>query len=235
MTRFTASSIEKQLSEVARRLSSYPKEAPIYLSIGENCGPAIKLRQAGLSALGSGFFDNLVIPIESTIRLLDEDFSRILTLRNLSIGMWEGNDSVFDKSHNIFFHHYFHKHGEEKTISRDGRLHRRIDEEDIPLFLPSVMAQFEYLAEKMRMILRSPHRKFLVVRRVNGAPIQRQVTGRLGETLSRLGAMDTAVAVVHSRPIAPECGDVDSAIHRFIPEHGERWGDRLAWVAAFQD
>lgn len=229
---YTASSIARRLREAEARLVAQPAAIPI--AFGEDCGPGVKLREAGRAVLGGGFFDNLVAPIDSAIRLLDEDFAHLLALRNLLVGRWEGHDSVLDSRYSLFFHHHFHVRGEhlEKSAtdgSGDGSGRRRlIEEADIPLFLPSVLAQFEYLAAKLRLVLRAPQPKILVLRRFGGAPVPLALTFRLGQALERFGARRTELRVVHSLPLPP--GEAcDESLHRFIPEGGERWGPAEAW------
>jgi hypothetical protein len=76
----THDSIRARKKRFAKRLEDFtaPK---IFISIGENCGPGIKFRDAGLNLLGSQFFDNIVVNSESVIKLLDADFADVSPVR----------------------------------------------------------------------------------------------------------------------------------------------------------
>jgi len=235
LTTFTASNINQKIAHAEERLHHHAIDQPLFISLGENCGPGVKLRQAGLAPMGAGFFDNLVVPMESIIRLLDEDFGHLLMLRNLSVGEWETHDSVHDTRYDIFFHHYFHPVDQslQKIELIQGQRKRRIAEGDIPLFLSSVMAQFEYLAAKMRFMLRAPHKKFLVLRRLKGDPAPSYFTDRLSQALHRFGAQNARLLVIHSSPIKE--GSADTSIHHMISEEGDRWGLPEKWKALAED
>jgi hypothetical protein len=230
---FTANSLRQKIHEMRTRVDRY--EGPIYLAFGENCGPGVKLRQAGLQPIGSGYFDNLVAPIESIIKILDADFVGMLQLSNLVIGRWENNDSVFNDRYNVYFHHYFHPHQHdfEKNDLSEGVRRRHIENIDIPLFIPEVMAQFEYLHAKMQYILRSEIFKYIVVRRVHGEPVESALSNQLRAALERYDARNFALRIIHSVEIKSEGFDAD--LHRFIAEDGERWGSTQAWRSLSQE
>jgi hypothetical protein len=62
LNEFTAEKIEFNIKKMKMRIDAH--EGPIFVPLGENCGPGVKLRQAGLMSLGSGYFDNIVVPLE---------------------------------------------------------------------------------------------------------------------------------------------------------------------------
>lgn len=224
---FTAKFIRQKILETENRINAH--DGPIYLSFGENCAPGVKLRQAGLQNLGSGYFDNLVAPIESIVNILDADFAGMLGLSNLVIARWENHDSVFNDLYKVYFHHYFHPRQMEfeKDDLSEGVRRRRIEDADIPLFIPEVMAQFEYLRAKMQIVLRSERFKYVVIRRVHGEPVESALSSELHAALNRYGARNFELRIVHSVEIRGEGFDAD--LHRFIPEDGERWGPSDSW------
>ena len=228
LSEFTPSSIARRLQRAEARLAA--ADLPIVVTLGEDCGPAVRLREAGMLSLGGGFFDNLVAPVDGVIRLLDEDFAQLLSVRNLLVARWENHDSVLDSRYGVFFHHHFHVRGPEYEKSDgvgEGR-RRLIEERDIPLFLPSVLAQFGYLAAKMRLILRAPQPKLLVLRRFGGAPLPLALSFRLRQALDRFGTRNAELRVVHSRPLP--AGEMwDPGVHRAIDDAAERWGSAADW------
>ena len=180
----------------------------------------MKFRDAGLNLLGSQFFDNIVVKPESIIKLLDADFADMFLLSDLLVDRWEGHQSVYNDRYGIFFHHYFYL----KQIKFDAAGYRRIDDNDIPLLLSIVQAQFEYLAFKFRFIVRSHVRTVLTMRRSDGAPIAPTVLADLRRALDCYGAIMTDVIAVHSH------GGGAGADHYFIPEtDAERWGAAADW------
>ncbi|MDO6467095.1 DUF1796 family putative cysteine peptidase [Neptunomonas phycophila] len=203
----------------------------ILISLGENCGPGVKLREASKDIFGSFFFDNIVCPVDSINKLFECDFTGLFDLRYLTIGTWEGHDSVYNTKYGIYFHHYFHLRGAENEKSRflNGNRIRQIDEEDIPLFLPQVQSQFEYLLNKLRITLLSPQKKTFIFRKVNGSPLRRVAFDNLYESIKRWGANNFNILVVYSSD-----GDVNSNEfyedkHILIPEVGVRWGEKELW------
>jgi hypothetical protein len=228
---FTATTIRLKIIKLNERLNQ--AREPVYISIGENCGPAVKLRGANLQALGASYFDNIVIPIDSFIELIKNDFNGVLSLSNLAVSSWEGHDSVINDRYKIYFHHYFHIRGSDNEKSRleeGGVRARRIDEADIPLFLPEVMAQFEYLQFKFKLIMHSGLKKYCIVRRVNGELVDRNVSRLIYDTLVGYGANNFEIRIIHSQ--TPNDVDFDEGIHKFIPVQGERWGSTNAWHIA---
>ena len=225
----TPSAIRRRLLAAEQRLNA--ADGPTFIALGETCAPSVRLRELGVPMLGGGFFDNLVTPVESVVRLLDEDFGQLLQLRNLVVGRWENHDSVLDSRYVVFFHHYFHLRGaHEKDDLSEGARRRRIDEADIPLFLPAVLAQFEYLTAKLRLVLRAPQRKILVLRLATGGPLPRAASIRLTQALERFGARNAEMRVAHATPL-PAGDFCDASLHRLVPEDGERWGAAQAWRA----
>jgi hypothetical protein len=214
----THDSIRARKKRFAKRLEDFTASR-IFISIGENCGPGIKFRDAGLNLLGSQFFDNIVVNPDSVIKLLDADFADMFLLPDLLVDRWEGHQSVYNDRYEIFFHHYFYL----QQIKFDEAGYRRIDSADIPLLLSIVQAQFEYLAFKFRSIVRSRVRTVLTMRRVDGAPVAPTVLADLRRALDRYGAVETAVIAVHS--YGEGGGD-----NYCIPEtDAERWGTVADW------
>lgn len=230
----TASSIQASIARFRDRLSEIPVDSPpIPVSLGENCGPGIKIRDADQSPLGAMFFDNLVCPISSTIELFKEDFRGILSLQNLRVSKWEGSDSVFDDRYGVYYHHYFHLRPQrmEKSWYDNGIRRRRIDEADIPLFLPVVASQFAYLTEKLRLLLRSEHHTTLYLRRVEGEVVGCGLLSSLAHALKSWGAVNSDIRVIYSDRSIPEHHAPEA--HYYIPEVGGRWGDVSRWKEVF--
>lgn len=238
--RFTATSIKRELDRLHSALNEVP--GPLFISLGENCGPGLRLRAAGAQTLGSQFFDNLVVPIGDVSNVIRQGFSDILQIKNLSIGVWEGQDSVIDNKYNTFYHHYFHLLPMEKEKKRDdnGVSVRRIDEADIPLFIPVVRAQFEYLAEKFIIIAGSPVRKNYVLRKVDGTLPTREEVLSLREAIVGAGGVNFRIVIIHSEPHRHEearalaaCDPNSLSVH-CIEERAERWGDVTDWQGMVQ-
>lgn len=226
----TGSSIRMRLSAFSQRLMIATE--PVWMSIGENCAAGVKLKAASLQTLGSNFFDNLVTPEDAVVALLDSNFSEILRLKNLEIRRWENHDSVFDSLYGIFFHHYFFIRDPqlEKKDYSEGTMRRRIDEADVPLFLSLVQAQFEYLADKFRMILRSELPKILVQRSVSAKPISEDGAAKLCNALVRFGAKRFKVLNVHSSSEEAAPRDVNVLTRTvYIAEELCRWGTNEDW------
>lgn len=231
METFTKSHIDEALKKIHIQLNDYPQDGPpIPISIGENCGPGVKIREMGLTPIGSMFFDNLVCPISSAIEIFRNDFRDLLQLRNLRISQWETHDSVFDDAYGIFYHHYFHLRPlrlEKSHIYENENRRRRIDEADIPLFLPLVASQFNYLSEKMRLVMRSPAPKQFIFRKVHGEIICNDMKSLLERTLENSGARNFKVKVVFSQNLPDHLLAGKDLYH--IPEKGVRWGDTEKW------
>lgn len=231
----TASNIERQLERVRQLLADAGGQS-IFVSLGENCGPALRLGAVGAPALGAQFFDNLVTPLDGVAALITDGFANILRLRNLRIGVWETNDSVYDEAYEMFYHHYFCLSPTEleKSWHDAGGRRRRIDEADIPLFYPAVRAQFEYLAEKFALVARSAMRKHYVLRKVAGElPTSGEVSA-LRRALDVQGAANARLVIVHSDPataaqVADLTGEAKGSAVYLIPETGERWGSDADW------
>ena len=210
-----------------RRLEISAARHPI--ALGENCGVRAKLREIGESAMGSNFFDNIVIKIDDAGKLIRDDFRDILCLANLSIGEWERHDSVYDAMHHIFYHHYFCPAllAQQKGWNDSGNWRRLIDETDIPLFLSAVRSRFEYFAEKFRIIARSNLGKIYILRKVTGEVVTAEEYDNLYDSLKEFGAVNFELLIVHSH------GEPDTAIastHFLIPEPPEdRWGRSEDW------
>lgn len=225
----TADAIQFKLDGVERTLNAEIHE--IFISLGENCGAAFQMRGAGVETFGSNFFDNTVIRSNKISTIIHRQFSDILNLRHLFVDNWETHDSVIDSIHQIYFHHYFTPgYGAEKYHS-DG-ITRRIDSEDIPLFLPVVRGQFEYLAAKFLMIARSSRKKNYIIRNVEGRAIPEADLNAIEYSLKSVGARNFSILQVISYldgvPVSPRFG------HWHIPEDGERWGAKAVWLAFAQ-
>jgi hypothetical protein len=198
----------------------------LFVSLGSDCGPGIRLKEAGLLAVGSFYFDALVCPLPATIKLLTEGFRKALRLENLEIGVWEGIDSVRDKHIDCYFHHSFYLPDEKRD--EDGR--RRIDLDDIPMFLPLVRAKFAYLEAKFERICASPVRKIFFVRKVEFTPFTATELAELDAALIAAGAINYSLAPVYS------VGDPSGAGRQYrIPCDVERWGTAEAWRALAEE
>lgn len=226
----TSRSIRQRLDIVQTKIRRLELSAERYpVALGENCGVRAKLRDIGESAIGSNFFDNIVIKIDDVAKLVRDDFSNILCLANLGIGEWERHDSVYDALHHIFYHHYFCPAllAQQKGRNDSGNWRRIIDETDIPLFLAAVRSRFEYFAEKFRIIARSKVKKIYILRKVTGAIVTAEEYDNLYDSLKEFGAINFELLIVHSH------GEPDKAIastHYVIPEPPEdRWGRSEDW------
>ena len=203
----------------------------IFTSIGENCGAGFQMRNAGVFTMGSNFFDNTVIRIENLPHIIRREFSDMLSLRNLTIGCWETHDSVFDGLYQLFFHHYFMPGGGiEKHHGDTGA--RRIDPQDIPLFLPIVRGQFEYLAAKFLKIARSDRKKNYVIRNVEGRAFPEDALDEVRRALSDIGAVNFSLIQVVTYFDGPQISS--NYGHWNIAEVDERWGDKADWLAYSQ-
>lgn len=225
---FTASSICQKLEDTRSRLATFEaSRKSVTLSLGENCGAGVKLKEARIANFGSNFFDNLVCPIDSTIKLFHNDFNEFMRLKNLVISSWEDNDSVFETRYGIYFHHYFHLRGEFEKRRPDGSGRRYIDEGDISLFLSAVASQFEYLVEKLRFLLRSDVHKIIFFREVYGRVPETAKMAQLQAAMGSWGARNISLVTVCS-------GDHDllSWPHIRIDEDNTRWGTADEWAAA---
>jgi len=206
----------------------------IFISLGENCGPSICLKKAGLDTLGSSYFDNIVTPTDTLSQLFRSSFSDTLQLTNLTIGTWEGQDSVFDEATGIYFHHYFHLRGAETKFSTDpetGVAKRIIDHSDIPLFYPLVKSQFEYLAQKFLIIARHDAPKVYVIRRIDGNPLKAEKIQAINEALKDAGAVNFRLAQVINESSRSQVEPIDAPniITWPIEMSTERWGARKSW------
>ncbi len=223
LDQLTGTRIRKQVDRFTDELESAERcGAPVFISVGENCGPALRLQEASAPSLGGGFFDFLVLRPGALERLLHDDFAHMLMLKNLQVGLWEGNESVYDDHYGVWYHHLFHLPQEKQ------RNHARaIDETDIPLLLSVARSQFEYLHEKLRLALRSPLPKILVYRAVDGQPLPARRVVDLSRALEQYGARNWSLAVVYS---AGELEPAVADLHHRIPEPDNvRWGDVQDW------
>jgi hypothetical protein len=227
LSKITNTAIQRKLATLDATLSR--RTTPIWISLGENCGPAIKIRDSGLPNLGGSFFDNLVVPLESMLRIFDNRFQDLFEPLNLEVGEWEGHDSVFNNNYKMFFHHYFHVRGNERSRIDPftGVKRRHIMEEDIILFLPMVLSQFSYLRVKFLNILRHEVSKVYVVRTVNGAPVSTETLWSVREALAKLGGNNFRIIVVYAQ--LPEIEAFDLSSQYYIAEHDERWGETKQW------
>lgn len=225
----TADAINRKLEAVDQTISAETNE--VFISLGENCGAAFQMRNSGINTLGANFFDNTVIRAEDIPNIISDRFRSMLSLINLSIGSWEGHDSVYDDFYKIFFHHYFIPgHGVEKYNEKMNC--RQIDKEDIPLFLPVVRGQFEYLAGKFIKIANAQIKKYYVIRNVEGRAISEATLDRISAALTSIGAVNydliQVITYLDGPPISKKYG------HWSILEEGERWGDKAEWLAYSQ-
>lgn len=211
----------ERIAQFRTRLSETEARGEVvFISLGGDCGPAIRLKEAGRLPLGAFYFA-LVCPVEGVVRLLTEGFDTALRLENLSIGAWEDMDSVYDAGMGGYFHHVFSL-PTEKTYP-DGR--RRIDREDIPMLLPLVRAKFAYLAEKFAVVCRSPIRKAFIVRDAGQGPTGVEAIASLQEALTRFGSINFELAPVYAFGRPPR-----RARQFHIPVK-ERWGGVEDWRA----
>lgn len=227
---YTSSFIKEKLASLQTRLSQETGKT-IYLSIGENCGPAKRMKAAGLHLFGSNFFDNIVCSTSSFIKIIEADFSDILSISNLSVKTWEGNDSVCDGLYGVLYHHCFHLNPIESEKSRydnNGKKWRAIEERDIPLFLAQVRSQYEYLRVKFRMVMRSPIRKILVSRKVDGRGYKKDEIEGIERALLNFGAQNCRLISIETTDPISGINQTDSRYYR-IPERAERWGDLSDW------
>lgn len=225
---FTASSIRQKLEDSRSRLATFEaSRQSVVLSLGENCGAGVKLKEARIANFGSNFFDNLVCPIDSAIKLFYNDFTEFMRLKNLVISSWEDNDSVFETCYIVYFHHYFHLRGESEKRRPDGSGRRYIEEGDISLFFPAVASQFEYLVEKLRILLRSDVHKTVFFREVYGRLPETAKLAQLQAAMASWGARNITLVTVCS-------GDYGllSWPHIRIDEDDTRWGTAEKWAAA---
>src|SRR5215469_16477643 len=229
LTDYNTRSIRSRIELLKGKISNSTQ--PVFISLGENCGPGNRMRDAGVNTMGSNFFDNLVVRVDNIPKILRCDFSGILSLKSLSVGRWEAHDSVYDEDFGIYFHHYFHLGGRlEKDSMERGYRTRRIDEADIPLFLSQVRAQFEYLAVKFRLLAEASFRKIYVVRQVEGGEIGVSHLLRLEQALTSFGASNFELIQVVSRTEPAKSRDRYFRLIS-IPENDERWGALSDWNA----
>ena len=229
LTDYTASSIRSRIELLKNKIAENAQ--PVFVSLGENCGPGNRMRDAGVNTMGSNYFDNLVVRVENIPKILDCDSSGVLSLKSLSVGRWEAHDSVYDEEFAIYFHHYFHLPGRlEKDSMERGYRTRRIDEADIPLFLSQVRAQFEYLAVKFRLIAEAPFRKVYVVRQVEGGEMEESSLIPLEQALASFGAKNFELVQVVSRTDSTQPRDRHFRLVSIL-ENGERWGSLSEWKA----
>src|SRR5947209_3191313 len=67
---FTPSAVRSRLENLPARLTELERAGhPVFVALGENCGPATKLREIGERQAGGNFFDNLVVPPRPLRRL----------------------------------------------------------------------------------------------------------------------------------------------------------------------
>lgn len=225
----TAQAINAKLLQVDETIGSTTGD--IFISIGENCGAGFQMRNAGVATLGSNFFDNTVIRVDNLPHIIRSEFRDMLSLRNLTIGNWETHDSVFDELYQLFFHHYFMPGGGiEKHYSDTGS--RRIDAQDIPLFLPIVRGQFEYLAAKFFKIARSDLKKYYVIRNVEGRALPEEALDEVSKALVDAGAVNFSLIQVVTYFDGPQVSTRYG--HWNIAEVAERWGDKADWLACSQ-
>jgi hypothetical protein len=229
LEKFTPAAVQAKLAKVDRDIARAMAagETPL-ISIGENCAVGAKLREIGRMPLGGSFFDGTVIRAVDAARLIGSGFCNLMLLKNLEIGAWEGSDSVYDREHRIFYHHYFVFRAMEHLDKSwpDGR--RRIDETDIPLFMAAQRARFEYLAEKFLRIARAPIRKVYVWRGVEGLPLSAADHAGFCDALAAIGARSFDIIAVYARG-TPEI----SRTHARVPEDDPlvRWGHAAEWQA----
>ena len=224
----------RRLALLKSRLDNH-RNKTTFISLGENCGPSLCMKKAGLETLGSNYFDNIVTPSAAIPELLRSAFSQALQLTNLSIGTWEGHDSVLDEFTGIYFHHYFHLRGAETKVEIDsgtGREKRLIHKEDVPLFYPIVKSQFEYLAQKFLAIARHDAPKIYVIRQIDGTPFECEKIYAIKNALNDLGAVNFKLAQVIDN--LPGCAADSLAMRDFltwpIDVTDERWGAPESWL-----
>jgi hypothetical protein len=234
LDQFTPEAVQRRLDTLDRKIALAISNGQVAgFSLGENCGPTVKLREMGQATLGASFFDGVVLRYDAAIRLITSEFSNILLLKNLEIGRWDEMDSVYDREHGIFYHHFFLFRGLEALEKRRETGLRRIDQTDIALLLPAVRSQFEYLAEKFLRTARSPIRKIYVWRSVEGAPLAHYAYRDLVNSLTLIGARNFELIVIHS---SYQPSPTVRAKHYLIPESipDQRWGDVKLWQDALK-
>lgn len=88
-----------------------------------------------------------------------------------------------------------------------------------------VQAQFKYLADKFRMILRSELPKVLVQCLVSAKPMSEDGAARLCDALVRYGAKQFRLINVHSRSEEAALRDLDVLTRTvYITDELDRWG-----------
>ncbi len=235
---FSPSRIRERLERLDRQIAvAVDADSHEFISLGENCGPAVKIREVIRErALGASFFDNIVIKVDDTAKLIGAKFSGILQLKNLEIGSWDYIQSVYDHSYGIYYHHDFIIRDvpeSQKGWNGTDQWLRQIDEQDIPLFYSGVRSKFEFLAEKFLRVATSNVRKTYIVRTVEGKPVTRKQHQNLSDSLQHVGARNFNIVAVFSRDTpekAVEQLHVQSPEGVGLPRWGvtEDWGPLLS-------
>jgi hypothetical protein len=95
------------------------------------------------------FFDWLVSPFPSVVRLIDRDFAGAFQRRNLEVT--GDRNIVLDRSSGLFYYHAFERHGD------------KLSEREVDLQYPKQRAKHRHCREKLRALLRSDARVLYVV------------------------------------------------------------------------
>jgi Putative papain-like cysteine peptidase (DUF1796) len=233
LSSFTPSRLREKIGQLDAALAVSERSGSTeFISLGENCGAAVKIREHRSRKLGASFFDNIVIRLEDAADLLRSEFAGLLNLKYLHIAKWDGIDSVYDEKQRIYYHHDFiiRIPALQKGWTGQEPLIRVVDETDIPLFYAGVRVKFEYLAEKFLRVARSNTRKVYFLRRIEGDPISAVESYRIAKALADIGARNASLAIVHSKGVPDQSV---SRYHRVIEEgHGiPRWGSDADWHA----
>ncbi len=207
-----------KLTEISATLERAADVGDVFaVSIGSSCGPAIRLREAGLQRLGRNFFDNIVCPVGAATDLIANQFTDLLTLDAMGIGSYEGVPSATDKRYGINFHHDFvvanHEGAERVTLNgiRNG--------------IASVRARYHYLADKFVMIAQSSARKNFYLRAADGSAFAVSQIHALDNAIRHIGGRNFEVIGIYGTG-EPAHG----APQYFLPEIDERWGAAAAWA-----
>jgi len=163
----------------------------MFLSLGGNCVPGFQIeRKFGADGM---YFNYTVTPYQGLVRLLESNFKGSLEKGNLAIGQWEGHDSVYDSTTNIFYHHDFLCSPERHHAN--GR--RMITPDDISSYYHAVKSKYDYLAAKFLKTIASGVPLAFIRREYDGSCLDPAKMERVDDLLRSLGAKNYRLICVH--------------------------------------
>lgn len=197
-----------------------------FISLGGNCMVAGQLRR--ICKIKTTYFDNLVTPLDSLVKVLGRGLHRKFAAEDFDIGVWEEIPSAVERETGVFFHHEFrNERGNDNNKKPATR-------ESIQAGVKDVNDKFAYLSERFLKIARNSGKKCFIRREYRGNSIDADEMLKVQEALLSIGAQNFSLLNIHTNSFYQGLVVEKGIKYYYIPhEAGDGWMGRNAeWDSA---